>query len=71
MNWPRNTSPRVRPTCFPASRSSIDRTRAGDLLYSGQADDIDDGGRLYDDDPPGDDIGVRMPLPEVEARTGR
>jgi hypothetical protein len=44
---------------------------AGYLLYSVGPNGVDDGGRLYDDETPGDDIGVRMPLPELKAKTGR
>ncbi|HEY2785407.1 MAG TPA: hypothetical protein VGJ05_10565 [Fimbriiglobus sp.] len=36
----------------------------GYLLYSVGTNGKDDGGRWYDDDPPGDDPRVRMPLPE-------
>jgi hypothetical protein len=28
----------------------------------------DEGGRWYDDVPPGDDPGVRMPLPELKRK---
>jgi len=38
---------------------------AGYLLYSIGPDGNDDGGRGYDDEPPGDDIAVRMPVPEL------
>jgi hypothetical protein len=37
---------------------------AGYLLYSVGPDGIDDGGRSYDDEPRGDDIALRMPVPE-------
>ena len=36
----------------------------GYLLYSVGYNGKDDGGRSYDDDPPGDDLVVRMPLPK-------
>jgi hypothetical protein len=36
----------------------------GYLLYSVGPNGKDEQGRWYDDDPPGDDPGVRMPLPE-------
>ncbi|MCI0458127.1 MAG: hypothetical protein L0Z62_14280 [Gemmataceae bacterium] len=36
----------------------------GYLLYSVGPNGIDEGGRYYDDDPPGDDPRVRMPLPK-------
>ena len=39
-------------------------TAKGYLFYSVGQNGKDDGGRWYDDDPPGDDPGVKMPLPE-------
>jgi hypothetical protein len=38
----------------------------GYLFYSVGPNGIDDGGRWYNDDPPGDDPSVRMPLPELK-----
>jgi hypothetical protein len=38
------------------------------LFYSVGANGQDEGGRWFDDDPPGDDPGVRMPLPELKRR---
>jgi hypothetical protein len=38
----------------------------GYLLYSVGINGKDEGGRWYDDDPPGDDPRVRMPLPELK-----
>jgi hypothetical protein len=38
------------------------------LFYSVGANGIDDGGRWLDDDPPGDDPGVRMPLSELKPK---
>src|SRR5262249_46050797 len=35
----------------------------GYLLYSVGINGTDDGGRGYDDEPPGDDLCVRMPIP--------
>jgi hypothetical protein len=40
----------------------------GYLLYSIGANGIDEGGRWYDDEPPGDDPSVRMPLPELRRK---
>jgi hypothetical protein len=40
----------------------------GYLFYSVGVNGIDEGGRWYDDDPPGDDPGVRMPLPELKRK---
>jgi hypothetical protein len=40
----------------------------GYLLYSVGANGKDDGGRWYDDVPPGDDPRVRMPLPELKRK---
>jgi hypothetical protein len=39
---------------------------AGYLLYSVGVNGKDEGGRWTDDDPPGDDLRVRMPLPELK-----
>lgn len=40
----------------------------GYLFYSVGQNGKDDGGRWYDDDPPGDDPGVRMPLKELKKK---
>ena len=40
----------------------------GYLLYSVGINGVDEGGRWYDDEPPGDDPGVRMPLPELRKK---
>ena len=40
----------------------------GYLFYSVGPNGKDDGGRGPDDDPPGDDSGVRMPLPELKKK---
>jgi hypothetical protein len=40
----------------------------GYLLYSVGANGKDEGGRWFDDDPPGDDPSVRMPLPELKKK---
>jgi hypothetical protein len=37
----------------------------GYLFYSVGVNGKDDGGRWYDDDPPGDDLRVHMPLPKL------
>ena len=39
------------------------RDAAGYVLYSLGLNGADDGGRWVDDQPPGDDVRVRMPLP--------
>lgn len=43
-------------------------TKKGYVFYSVGINGKDDGGRFSDDDPPGDDLGVRMPLPELKAK---
>jgi hypothetical protein len=43
-------------------------TENGYLLYSVGVNGIDEGGRWYDDDPPGDDPRVRMPLPALKPK---
>ncbi|HEY7314747.1 MAG TPA: hypothetical protein VH643_35695 [Gemmataceae bacterium] len=40
----------------------------GYLLYSIGVNERDDGGRGYGDDPPADDLNVRMPLPELRRK---
>jgi hypothetical protein len=40
----------------------------GYLFYSVGVNGKDEGGRWFDDDPPGDDPNVRMPLPELERK---
>ncbi len=40
----------------------------GYLFYSVGVNGKDDGGRWYDDDPRGDDLRVRMPLPELKRK---
>ncbi len=40
----------------------------GYLLYSFGTNGKDDGGRQLDDDPPGDDLSVRMPVPEPKRK---
>jgi hypothetical protein len=44
------------------------RSDNGYLFYSVGANGKDEQGRWYDDEPPGDDPNVRMPLPELKAR---
>jgi hypothetical protein len=41
-------------------------SETGYLLYSVGVNGKDEGGRWADDDPPGDDLRVRMPLPELK-----
>jgi hypothetical protein len=43
-------------------------TEKGYLVYSVGPNGKDDGGRWYNDEPPGDDIGVSMPLPEPKKK---
>jgi hypothetical protein len=40
----------------------------GYVLYSVGVNGRDDGGRGYDDEPPGDDLTVRLPLPDVRRK---
>jgi hypothetical protein len=40
----------------------------GYLLYSVGANGIDEGGRSFGDDPPGDDLVIRMPAPEPKTK---
>jgi peroxiredoxin len=43
-------------------------TENGYMLYSVGVNGKDDGGRGYDDEPQGDDLVIRMPLPRVERK---
>jgi hypothetical protein len=43
----------------------------GFLLYSVGLDGTDDDGRGYDDDPRGDDLSIRMPVPQPRANSER
>ena len=43
-------------------------TEKGYLFYSVGPNGKDDGGRSPNDHPPGDDVGVQMPLPELKKR---
>jgi hypothetical protein len=43
-------------------------TENGYLLYSVGPNGKDDGGRGYDDEPSGDDLVIRMPLPELKQK---
>lgn len=43
-------------------------TEKGYLLYSVGPNGRDDGGRRFDDDPPGDDLRIRIPQPELKRR---
>jgi hypothetical protein len=40
----------------------------GYLLYSVGVNEVDDDGQGYEDEPPGDDLVVRMPLPELKRK---
>ena len=40
----------------------------GYLFYSVGVNGKDEGGRSFDDDPPGDDLPVAMPLPELKPK---
>ena len=42
--------------------------KKGYLFYSVGVNGKDEGGRSYDDDPPGDDLRVRMPLPALKGK---
>jgi hypothetical protein len=52
-----------------SDKALIYRPRAdGYLLYSVGVNGRDEQGRSYEDDPPGDDLPVRMPLPKLRLR---
>ncbi len=46
----------------------VEKGEKGYLFYSVGPNGKDDGGRWVNDDPPGDDPGVRMPLPELNKK---
>jgi hypothetical protein len=46
----------------------VEKGEKGYLFYSVGPNGKDDGGRWVNDDPPGDDPGVRMPLPELKKK---
>jgi hypothetical protein len=55
------------PDDFFSGRALVYRpSEKGYLLYSVGVNGKDEDGRGPDDDPPGDDLGVRMPLPELK-----
>jgi hypothetical protein len=58
----------VRNDLFSGQPLIYRRTEKGYLLYSVGVNGVDDGGQLFTDDPPGDDIGVRMPLPDLKPK---
>jgi hypothetical protein len=57
----------VPPDLFSGKSLIYRRSDDGYLLYSVGMNGKDDGGRSYDDTPPGDDLPVRMPLPKLKA----
>jgi hypothetical protein len=56
--------PQIPPDLFSGKPLLYQPSEKGYLLYSVGVNGRDDQGRYYDDDPPGDDLVVRMPLPE-------
>ena len=59
-SWPRNTSTPFPSTCSPASLCSMLRRGGGFTLNSFGPNGNDDAGRESFDDPPGDDIMIRV-----------
>jgi hypothetical protein len=55
----------VAPDLFSGKPLIFKPSGNGYLLYSVGVNGQDDGGRGYDDSPPGDDLVVRMPLPKL------
>jgi hypothetical protein len=56
--------PRIPQDMFSGKLLIYRPARTGYLLYSVGVNGRDDGGRDCDDEPPGDDLSVRMPLPK-------
>jgi hypothetical protein len=63
-----NYVPRIPNDLFNGQPLTYRLTDKGYLLYSVGPNGIDDGGRSFDDTPPGDDLVVRMPLPALPPR---
>jgi hypothetical protein len=60
--------PHVPPDLFSGKALVYHPSEKGYLLYSVGVNGRDEQGRSYDDDPPGDDLPVRMPLPPLPRR---
>jgi hypothetical protein len=60
--------PRVPEDLFSGGPLIYRPEEGGYLLYSVGANGLDEDGRWMDDDPPGDDPRVRMPVPEPKAK---
>jgi hypothetical protein len=58
--------PRIPDDLFSGKALIYRPVRSAYLLYSVGLNGQDDQGRSYDDDPPGDDLRVRMPLPKLK-----
>jgi len=58
--------PRIPGDLFSGKELTYKPSEKGYLFYSIGPNGKDDGGRWYDDDPPGDDPRVKMPLPELK-----
>jgi hypothetical protein len=60
--------PRIEGDVFSGKPLIYRPVRSAYLLYSVGVNGQDDQGRSYDDDPPGDDLRVRMPLPRLKKK---
>jgi hypothetical protein len=60
--------PRIPQDVFSGKALIYRPTEKGYLLYSVGVNGLDEQGHSYDDDPPGDDLSVRMPLPKLRRR---
>lgn len=60
--------PRIPKDIFTAKDLTYRTTEKGNLLYSFGVNQKDDDGKTYNEDPPGDDIVVRMPLAPPKAK---
>jgi hypothetical protein len=58
----------VPPDLFAGQALTYRPSEKGFLLYSFGVNGLDDGGQTYGDDPPGDDLRVRLPLPKLPAK---
>ncbi|MFL5342277.1 MAG: hypothetical protein ACJ8F7_19190, partial [Gemmataceae bacterium] len=58
----------VPPDLFSGEPLKYRVERDGYILYSVGSDGIDDGGQSHDDEPPGDDLVIRMPVAAPPAK---
>src|SRR5262249_6681773 len=60
--------PRIEGDLFSGKALIYRQAQSAYLLYSVGINGVDEQGRTYDDDPPGDDLRVRMPLAKLKKK---